>query len=150
LSVSSANDDWLDGGLGGDRLVGYAGLDRESDSQNRFAEGEDDGDGYDNDYDRWDILYEPAEGPSPYANDATVAPIIASVGGELRRVLQIADSDARLRVRVQNGQFGNLVTGVWRYLTPNKIQIWARWAYPADDPVGTPSGEPKPVDNGSR
>ena len=49
LSVSSANDDWLDGGAGGDRLVGDAGLDRESDSQDRFAEGEDDGDGYDND-----------------------------------------------------------------------------------------------------
>ncbi|MFM7072576.1 MAG: calcium-binding protein [Planctomycetota bacterium] len=130
-----ANDDWLDGGVGGDRLVGDAGLDRESDSQDRFADGDDDGDGYDNDYDLWDILYEPAEGPSPYANDATVAPIIASVGVELRRVLRIADNDAGLRVRVQNGQFGNLVTGVWRYLTPDKIQIWAKWAYPANDPA---------------
>lgn len=128
------NDDWLDGGAGGDRLVGDAGLDRESDSGDRFADGDDDGDGYDNDYDLFDILYEPAEGPSPYANDATVAPIIASVGAELRRTLLIADNDPGFRVRVQNGQFGNLVTGVWRYMTPDKIQIWAKWAHPASDP----------------
>lgn len=45
-----------------------------------------------------------------------------------------ADNDPGFRVRVQNGQFGNLVTGVWRYMTPDKIQIWAKWAYPANDP----------------
>jgi hypothetical protein len=128
------DDDRLDGGAGGDRLLGDAGLDRESDVEDRFADGDDDGDGYDNDYDRLDILYEPTDGPSPYANDATVAPIINSVSAELRRVLQVADSDPGLRVRVQNGQFGNWVTGVWRYLTPDKIQIWARWAYPANNP----------------
>jgi len=129
------NDDWLDGGIGGDRLVGDAGLDRESDAQDRFADGDDDGDGYDNDYDLFDILYEPAEGPSPYANDATVAPIIASVSAELRRVLQISESDPGLRVRVQNGQFANSVTGVWRYMTPEKIQVWAKWAYPVNNPA---------------
>lgn len=45
-----------------------------------------------------------------------------------------ADNDPGFRVRVQNGQFGNLVTGVWQYMTPDKIQIWAKWAYPANDP----------------
>jgi len=35
---------------------------------------------------------------------------------------------------VAKDQFGDLVTGVWRYLTPDKIQVWAKWSYPASDP----------------
>jgi hypothetical protein len=32
------------------------------------------------------------------------------------------------------GQWGDRVTGVWRYLTPDKIQVWGKWSYPASDP----------------
>lgn len=45
-------DDILDGRSGRDRIVGGLGLDREDDSDDRFSDGDDDGDGYDNDHDR--------------------------------------------------------------------------------------------------
>jgi hypothetical protein len=154
-------DDQLDGELGGDRLIGGAGLDRESDKQDRFEDGDADGDGYDNDYDFVDIL----SAESAYLDDASVSPIIELVTGELRGILQLAASDGGLRVRVSNdgtrnppGRFGDLVSGVWRYLTPDKIQIWARWCYPASDPsqlqtfvqyryVGPYSGNPEDYSN---
>ena len=47
-----AGDDHLDGRSGRDRIYGGAGLDREDDSDDRFSDGDDDGDGYDNDHDR--------------------------------------------------------------------------------------------------
>ena len=131
-------DDQLDGELGGDRLIGGAGLDRESDAQDRFEDGDTDGDGYDNDYDFVDIL----SADSAYRDDAVVAPIIAAVTAELRGILQVPATDAGLRVRVQSdgtaatpGGVEGLVSGVWRYLTADKIQIWARWCYPASDPA---------------
>jgi len=130
-------DDQLDGELGGDRLIGGAGLDRESDLQDRFEDGDTDGDGYDNDYDFFDIL----SADSAYLDDASVAPIIDTVSAELRTMLQVPAADGGLRVRVSNdgtanppGRFAGVVSGVWRYLTPDKIQVWARWCYPAADP----------------
>lgn len=69
-----------------------------------------------------------------YAPDATVLSTITYVGGEIRRIMQIPASDKGLRVRVSAGQFGGLVTGVWRYLSPDNIQIYAKWCYPATDP----------------
>ena len=47
-----AGDDHLDGRRGRDRIYGGAGLDREDDSDDRFSDGDDNGDGYDNDHDR--------------------------------------------------------------------------------------------------
>lgn len=69
-----------------------------------------------------------------YARDETVATIIAYVSGEIRRNLQIPASDKGLRVRVQANQFGNLVTGLWRYLSADNIQVYAKWAYSAENP----------------
>ena len=125
-------DDRLDGEFGTDRLIGGAGLDREVDAQDRFADGDVDGDGFDNDYDSMDIFYENGN-PSAYADDATVATTIQSVSVKLRDVLGIPAGDTGLRVRVSKDQFGDLVTGQWRYMTPDKIQVWARWCYPASD-----------------
>ena len=130
-------DDELDGQLGGDRLIGGVGLDREVDVQDRFENGDADGDGYDNDYDFFDIL----SADSAYLDDASVAPIIEAVSAKLRTILQVPAADGGLRVRVSNdgtgnppGRFGDLVSGVWRYMTPDKIQVWARWCYHASDP----------------
>jgi hypothetical protein len=131
LNAGEGNDR-LDGGLGTDQLVGGAGLDRELDMQDRFADGDVDGDGFDNDYDFMDIFYENGN-PSAYADDATVAATIQSVSVKLRDVLGIPANDTGLRVRVAMNQSGDLVTGVWRYMTPDKIQVWARWSYPASD-----------------
>lgn len=135
-------DDRLDGELGVDRLIGGMGLDHESDAQDGFADGDADGDGYDDDYDAFDILFESPGNPRAYADDAAAAPIITAVTTQLRNILQLPAGDDGLQVRVQindgtvtqPGRFGDLVTGVWRYLTPDKIQVWARWCYPASDP----------------
>ncbi len=69
-----------------------------------------------------------------YAPDDTVAASIAFVSGELRRIFQIPASDNGIRVRVNPNQFGNLVTGVWRYLSADNIQVYANWSYPAESP----------------
>lgn len=135
-------DDDLNGQLGADRLIGGSGLDRETDAQDLFEDGDADGDGFDNDYDAFDILFESPGNPRAYADDVAAAPIIDAVTTQLRLILRLSAADEGLRVRVQindgtaaqPGRFGELVTGVWRYLTPDKIQVWARWAYPADDP----------------
>lgn len=49
----------------------------EVDTGDRFADGDIDGDGYDNDYDYMDILYEAPSNPPAYADDAPAAPIEA-------------------------------------------------------------------------
>ena len=128
-------DDRLNGEIGSDQLIGGAGLDREVDLQDRFADGDVDGDGFDNDYDSMDIFYENG-GPSPaYADDVAVAATIEYVGDEVRNLLGIPAGDAGLRVRVSKDLSGDRVSGVWRYLTPDKIQVWAKWCYPASDPT---------------
>ncbi|MFM8365420.1 MAG: hypothetical protein ACKOAS_09750, partial [Verrucomicrobiota bacterium] len=48
--------------------------------------------------------------------------------------LQIPATDKGLRVRVNPVPFGSLVTGVWRYLSADNIQVWAKWCYSASNP----------------
>ncbi len=89
-----------------------------------------------------DILYEVPGNPRAYANDAAAASIISFVSTEVRKALQIPTTDTGLRVRVQiNGgtvdqpaEWGGRITGVWRYYTSDRIQLWAKWCYPANDP----------------
>ena len=152
LSGGAGNDalegekgnDWFDGGVGNDNINGGEDLDREVDIGDSFADGDTDGDGFDNDHDYMDILYEVPGNPRAYADDtsATAAPIIANVADKVREFLKITAADSGLRVRVQinggtvtePGRWGDRVTGVWRYLTPDKIQVWGKWSYPASDP----------------
>jgi hypothetical protein len=70
-----------------------------------------------------------------YAADASVASTIAYVSGQIRQKLQIPATDKGLRVRVNPVLFGSLVTGVWRYLSSDNIQVWAKWCYPLDNPA---------------
>lgn len=89
-----------------------------------------------------DILYEVPDNPRAYADDALAADSIAFVSAEVRKALQIPVNDPGLRVRVQlndptgnqPGRWGGLITGVWRYFSADRIQVWAKWCYPADDP----------------
>jgi hypothetical protein len=89
-----------------------------------------------------DILYENPSNPRSYANDASVTSITGPVDAEVRKFLQIPATDTGLRVRVlinggtvdQPGQWNGLITGLWRYLSSDRIQLWARWCYPANDP----------------
>jgi len=102
------------------------------------------GHGMEVDTDTMDILYEVPGNPRAYADDASesAAPIIVAVDGQVRNFLSISAADSGLRVRVQindgtvtqPGRWGDRVTGVWRYLTPDKIQVWGKWSYPASDP----------------
>lgn len=69
-----------------------------------------------------------------YAPDASVQPTIDFVTMELRKTFQIADSDPGLRVKVQTKPFGNWVTGLWRYLSADNIQVYAVWAYSVNNP----------------
>jgi hypothetical protein len=131
---AGSGDDMLNGDVGRDQLVGGDGLDREGDAEDRLVDGDDDGDGYDNGYEILDILYESPGSASAYADDAAAAPVIAAVTAEIRALLQLPSDDAGLGVRVARDRFGTFVTGVWRYLTPDRIQVWGRWAYPESDP----------------
>jgi hypothetical protein len=70
-----------------------------------------------------------------YASDASAASTIAFVSAEVRRSLQIPASDTGLRVRVSANPLGSYVTGVWRYLTPDNIQVFAQWCYPLNNPA---------------
>ncbi|MFM8984669.1 MAG: calcium-binding protein, partial [Planctomycetia bacterium] len=60
-------NDWFDGSAGRDRIIGGEGMDLEVDTGDRFADGDTDGDGYDNDHDFMDILYEVPGNPRAYA-----------------------------------------------------------------------------------
>jgi hypothetical protein len=148
---TARNEDDIDGD--GTPDIARSEFDIDGDGIANGLDGDMDGDGAANGADRdpdgsgiddstLDILYESPGNPPSYVNDALVAPIIAEVSSQLRRTLQIRDDDPGLRVRVQIGEglagqpgkWGSLITGVWRYWSPDRIQIWAKWAYPMTDP----------------
>ena len=108
------DDDVLSGGKGVDELLGGSGNDS-------LDAGEGD--------DRLDGEF----GTDRLIGGAGLDTTIQSVSVKLRDVLGIPAGDTGLRVRVSKDQFGDLVTGQWRYMTPDKIQVWARWCYPASD-----------------
>ena len=128
-------------------------LDTDGDGVANSLDPDTDGDGLANDTDpdldgtgvddsTLDILYENPSNPRNYANDASVTSITGFVDAEVRKALQIPATDDGLRVRVhinggtvdQPGQWGGRITGLWRYLSSDRIQLWARWSYPANDP----------------
>ena len=127
--------------IDGDDLADGVGgeVDIDGDGSANGLDGDVDGDGVANNSDADmhgtgvlnDIL---ANEDSLYAPDASVISTINYVGGEIRRLLQIPATDKGLVVKVSANQFGSLVTGLWRYLSQDNIQVYAKWCYPADDP----------------
>ena len=71
-----------------------------------------------------------------YVADASVADTIARVETELRKALKISATEPGLRVRVQKGAFLGATVGLWRYLSPDNIQVWARWILPTNTSSG--------------
>jgi len=71
-----------------------------------------------------------------YVADASVADTIAQVETELRKVLKISATEPGVRVRVQKGAFLGATVGLWRYLSPDNIQVWARWILPTNTSSG--------------
>ena len=54
-------------------------------------------------------------------------------GGSTADELIGGDGERFPQRRRAKDSFGDLVTGQWRYMTPDKIQVWARWCYPSAD-----------------
>lgn len=138
LADDSANETDIDG----DGLVdGDSGeVDTDGDGSANGLDGNVDGDSLANNsdpdmYGTGDIndIFQLPGSEEAYAADASVASTIAYVSDQLRQKLQIPATDKGLRVRVQ-GPFGSRVTGVWRYLSSDNIQVWGKWSYPASDP----------------
>jgi hypothetical protein len=69
-----------------------------------------------------------------FADDATVSDSIALVSAEVRKLLKLPASDTGLRVRVSKYGFSDRVSGIWRYFTADRVQVWADWEYPLSDP----------------
>ena len=151
LADNAANETDIDGDGQIDGARGEADID--GDGSANGLDADIDGDGVANNSDTdidgtgladttLDILYEVPGNPRTYANDAAVASIISFVDAEVRKALQIPTTDTGLRVRVQinggtvdqPGEWGGRITGVWRYFTPDRIQLWARWCYPVNNP----------------
>jgi|GEM_PF-656174 len=74
------------------------------------------------------------EAAAPFADDATVTDVITRVEGQLRETLKVSETDTGLRVRVDRQPIGNRVTGMWRYLSGDDVQAFARWSYPSNEP----------------
>ena len=130
--------------IDGDGLAdGVAGeVDTDGDGSANGLDGDVDGDGLANNsdadmYGTGDIndIFQLPGSEEAYAADASVASTIAYVSGQIRQKLQIPATDKGLRVRVNPVLFGSLVTGVWRYLSSDNIQVWAKWCYPLDNPA---------------
>ena len=81
-----------------------------------------------------DFLGDTAGNAAAYVDDATVQPVIDLVSAEIRRQLNIAGNDPGLRVRVQPSSLPGLQSGVWRYLSADNMQVWAKWAYATEQP----------------
>ena len=73
-----------------------------------------------------DIFLE-AGSDEAYVSDASATETIARVETELRTVLKISATEPGLRVRVQKGNFRGDTCGLWRYVSADNIQLWARW-----------------------
>ena len=132
-----------EGDIDGDGLVdGDVGeVDTDGDGTANGLDGNLDGDGLANgsDPDMYGTglindLFAGAGADAAYAPDATVIATITYVSGEIRRILQIPSTDTGLRVRVNAIQTGDRVSGMWRYLSSDNMQVYAAWSYPANNP----------------
>jgi hypothetical protein len=140
LADNAANETDIDG----DNLLdgGSGEVDTDGDGSANGLDGDVDGDGLANDSDAdmygtgvINDYFQIADENGLYASDASAASTIAFVSAEVRRSLQIPASDTGLRVRVSANPLGSYVTGVWRYLTPDNIQVFAQWCYPLNNPA---------------
>ena len=140
LADNAAGEVDIDGDSLGDDAVGE--VDTDGDGSANGLDGDLDGDGVANssDSDMYGTglindLFAGAGADAAYAPDATVIDTITYVSGEIRRILQIPSTDTGLRVRVNAIQTNNRVSGMWRYLSPDNMQVYAAWCYSANNPL---------------
>jgi len=82
----------------------------------------------------WFDILELTGGDDTYVADASVADTLSRVEGELRTLLKISATQPGLRLRLRKPSIPGWVTGLWRYLSADNLQVWAQWAYPSNDP----------------
>ena len=73
-------------------------------------------------------------GDEVYVPDASVADTLSRVEGELRKFLKISTTEPGLRLRLRKPFAAGWVSGTWRYLSADHLQVWAMWAYPSNNP----------------
>ena len=73
-------------------------------------------------------------GDEVYVPDASVADTLSRVEGELRTFLKISATEPGLRLRLRKPFAAGWVSGTWRYLSADNLQVWAMWAYPSNNP----------------
>jgi hypothetical protein len=73
-------------------------------------------------------------GDEVYVPDASVTDTLSRVEGELRKFLKISTTEPGLRLRLQKPFAAGWVSGIWRYLSADNLQVWAMWAYPSNNP----------------
>lgn len=86
----------------------------------------------------WFDILELTGGDDTYVADASVADTLSRVEGELRTLLKISATQPGLRLRLRKPSsepsIPGWVTGLWRYLSADNLQVFAQWAYPSNDP----------------
>ncbi|MFM7181542.1 MAG: hypothetical protein ACKO2G_08775 [Verrucomicrobiales bacterium] len=139
LAENATDETDIDGDGLADGEVGE--VDTDGDGTANGLDGDLDGDGLANSSDAdmfgtglINDLFAGAGADAAYAPDVTVIDTITYVSGEIRRILQIPSTDTGLRVRVNAIQTGNRVSGMWRYLSSDNMQVYAAWCYPANNP----------------
>ena len=140
LADNAANEADIDGD--GIEDGNKAEADIDGDGLANGADADVDGDGLANSADRdfdgtgavEDFLAEAAGNPSAYVDDASVQPVIDLVAAEIRRQLNLPANDTGLKVKVQPSWMPGVQTGVWRYLSADNMQVWAKWSYATAKP----------------
>jgi hypothetical protein len=125
--------------IDGDGLANGLDMNMDGDGLSNLQDPDPDGTGVDDS--TLDILYDVPGNPPVFADDALAADTLAFVSGEVRKALQVPANDPGLRVRVlvgdgtdnQAGRWGQFITGLWRYFSADRVQVWGRWCYPAGE-----------------
>ncbi|MFM7554915.1 MAG: hypothetical protein ACKPAH_06385, partial [Verrucomicrobiota bacterium] len=73
-------------------------------------------------------------GDEAFVPDALAADTLSRVEGELRKLLKVSATEPGLRLRLRKPLAAGWVMGFWRYLSADRVQVWAQWAYPSNDP----------------
>ena len=138
LADNAANETDIDGDGTPDDHKAEADID--GDGIANGADTDVDGDGLANGADRDFDGTEAAEdflvaAAGNFVDDDTVQPVIDLVTTAVRRQLNLAANDTGLKVRVQPSWLPGVQTGMWRYLSADNMQVWARWSVTTDNPA---------------
>jgi hypothetical protein len=113
------------------------------DLEDRFRDGDSNGDGYDDEWDRLDLFDQSALFGWPDRDDPAVAESIRSVDASLREMLGIQAADPGLQILARPAVFDgkSVAWGLWRYRTADSMAVSSQW-YLIDSQLGFYDGFP--------